>query len=150
MIVLVSLKGTAHFLEVVGDVNLQGFLLERFYFPIYIILYFSCERKKYLWLRKCGNKHVLQRKKIHECSFLLFLGWKCLSSHWLFIMEQFYGNKTASKNKSPSFSHKMTLQCIMNFALQHSSHFAERLPDNLCPFPAAALSFQAHLDNKRL
>lgn len=52
MIVLVSLKGTAHFLEVVGDVNLQGFLLERFYFPIYIILYFSCERKKIFMVKK--------------------------------------------------------------------------------------------------
>lgn len=45
MIVLVSLKGTAHFLEVVGDVNLQGFLLERFYFPIYIILYSVVKEK---------------------------------------------------------------------------------------------------------
>lgn len=52
MIVLVSLKGTAHFLEVVGDVNLQGFLLERFNFPIYIILYFSCERKKIFMVKK--------------------------------------------------------------------------------------------------
>lgn len=72
MIVLVSLKGTAHFLEVVGDVNLQGFLLERFYFPIYIILYFSCERKKYLWLRTCENKHVLQRKKFTNAVFFSF------------------------------------------------------------------------------
>lgn len=52
MIVLVSLKGTAHFLEVVGDVNLQGVLLERFYLPIYIILYFSCERKKIFMVKK--------------------------------------------------------------------------------------------------